>query len=233
MTRPRRLAAGTPAAGAAASFRAPSFRAAIAALFALALAACAPPDADLAGPVEPLGAFRLGYNIVVADGTDTIEPTRNVTEEEWEEAFRRAIDERFSRFEGDQLYHIAVSVNGYFIAPTSIPVVAPTKSVAIIGVTIWDDAAGGKINEEPEIINVFERVDAAAGFIGSGATMTREEQVENIAENGARLIELWMRRNPEWFAPREGAATDVRIENNRVVGADGAAASRPGGLPGQ
>ena len=195
-----------------------------AAIAVLALAACAPPDADLAAPPEPLGAFRLGYNIVVADGVDTTPPSRTVTDAEWKAAFEQAIDDRFSRFDGDQLYHIAVSVNGYFIAPTSIPVVAPTKSVAIIGVTIWDDAAGAKINAEPEIINVFERTDAAGTFIGSGATMSREEQVENIAENGARLIEQWMRDNPGWFAPRPGAATEVRIERNRVIGAEGAPA---------
>jgi len=86
---------------------------------------------------------------------------------------------------------------------------------------VWDDAAGGKINEEPEVITVFERLPAEAAIFGSGATTTREEQIENIAENGARLIEVWMRDNPDWFAAREGAATDVRIENNEVVQPDG------------
>jgi hypothetical protein len=99
--------------------------------------------------------------------------------------------------------------------------VATPKSVAIIRATIWDDAAGGKINEEPEVITVFERLPAQAAILGSGATTSREEQIENIAQNGARLIERWMRDNPEWFAPREGASTDVRIENNEVVAPEG------------
>ena len=193
-------------------------RLAAALLCALALAACSRPDADLAGPVDPIGEFRLGYNIVVADGVDKVQPSRDATPEEWERAFTEAIDARFSRFEGDQLYHIAVSVNGYSLAVTGIPVLVPPKSVAIIGVSIWDDAAGAKINEEPEIFIVYERLVGEEAVIGSGATLTREEQIENIAQNGARLIERWMRQNPDWFAPRPGAATDVRVVRNEVVG---------------
>ncbi len=196
----------------------PRRHAARAALLAtLALAACAAPDADLGEAPEPLGAFRLGYNIVVADGTQKVEPSRDVTEEEWEAAFTEAIDARFSRFDGDQLYHIAVSVNGYSLAVPGVPLVAAPKSVAIIGVSIWDDAAGGKINEEPEVIVVYERLGADAALVGSGLTLDREEQIENIAQNGARLIERWMRKHPEWFESRPGAETEVRIVDNEVV----------------
>ncbi|MEE4119078.1 MAG: hypothetical protein V2I65_08690 [Paracoccaceae bacterium] len=199
--------------------RRPAARAAACAglIATLALAACSAPDADLTAPPEPLGAFRLGYNIVVADGTQKVEPSRDVTEDEWEAAFTEAIDERFSRFDGDQLYHIAVSINGYSVAVPGVPLVAAPKSVAIIGVTIWDDAAGGKINEEPEIIVVYERLGADAALVGSGLTLGREEQVANIAKNGARLIERWMRENPEWFESRPGAATTARIVDNEIV----------------
>jgi urease gamma subunit len=195
---------------------APALRPTVLAL-AVALAGCSTPTADLGGPVEPLGEFRLGYNIVVADGTQKVEPSRDATEEEWERAFTEAIDARFSRFEGDQLYHIAVSVNGYSLAVTGIPVLVPPKSVAIIGVSIWDDAAGGKINEEPEVMVVYERLVGEEAVVGSGATLSREEQIENIAQNGARLIELWMRENPDWFAARDGASTTVRIVDNEIV----------------
>ena len=180
-------------------------RAAALTALALAMAACSAPDADLADAPEPIGDFRLGYNIVVADGVQKVEPTRDVTEEEWEAAFTEAIDARFSRFTGDRIFHIAVAVNGYSLAVPGIPLVAAPKSVAIIGVTIWDDAAGAKINEEPEIIVVYERLGAEAAVMGSGITLSREEQIENIAQNGARLIERWMRRNPEWFGGAQAA----------------------------
>ena len=192
-------------------------RALCAATLVVVLGACSAPDADLSAPPEPLGAFRLGYNIVVADGTQKVEPSRDATEEEWEAAFTKAIAERFSRFEGDQLYHIAVLVNGYSLAVTGIPVLVPPKSVAVIDVNVWDDAAGAKVNEEPETFIVYERLVGEEAVIGSGATLSREEQIENIAQNGARLIERWMRQNPEWLESRPGAATDVRIVDNEVV----------------
>jgi len=199
----------------------PTRRALLLAGAATALTACAPPTADLAGRVEPLGEFRLGYNIVNVDNIQKVEPSRDVAPEAWKAAFTEAIDARFGRFDGSQLYHIGVSVDGYSIAVTGIPLVLTTQSVAIIRVWLYDDAAGGRITEEPERIMVFERLDADGAIIGSGATQTREEQMRNIAENGARLIENWMRENPEWFAARPGAASTVRIESNRILPSGG------------
>lgn len=185
------------------------------------LAACAPATRDLAGPVEPLGEFRLGYNIVNVENTRKVEPSRNATPEEWQAAFTKAIDDRFGRFDGSQLYHIGISVDGYSLAVTGVPVVATPQSVAIIRVWLYDDALGGRVNEEPEQISIFERLPSEAIVLGSGATQTREEQMQNIAENGARLIEVWMRKNPEWFQARPGAESNVRIVNNEVVRNDG------------
>lgn len=197
-------------------FRSARLGAALAGL--LALAACAAPDADLAGPKDPIGEFRLGYNIVVADNSTEVEPSRSASPEEWEAAFTKAINDRFSRYTGSQLYHIAILVDAFSIAPAGVPVLLNTDSLVAIGVTIWDDAAGGKINDEPEVFTVFERVSGEGVLIGSGATLTREEQIVNLAENGARRIEQWMRENPDWFAARPGAASNVRIVNNEVVG---------------
>ena len=167
------------------------------------LAGCAA-DKDLDEPFEPLGAFRLGHNIVVADTARLVPPSRRATEEEWETAIKKAIDRRFSRFEGDQLYHIAISVDGYSIAVPGVPVVLSPKSVMIISATVWDDAAGGKINEEPKQITVLERLSGET-VVGSGLTQSKAEQIENLADNAARLVEKWMRTNPDWFAPKDPA----------------------------
>lgn len=168
------------------------------------LAACGAADKDLAGPVEPIGAFKLGYSIVVADQVQKVDPSRDVSPDEWEAALKKALDRRFSRYQGDQFYHIAVFVEGYSVAVTGIPLVLTPQSVLIVGATIWDDAKGGKINQEPERITVLERASEKT-FIGSGATQTKAEQVKALADNTARLIEVWMRKNPDWFAPRGGA----------------------------
>lgn len=169
---------------------------------AVALAGCAgtPEPATQAAP-EPLGEFRLGHIVVVADDVQRVQPSREVSPDEWESAMREAIDRRFSALDGDQLYHIAVHVLGYSIAVPGVPVVLAPKSVMVMDVSVWDNAAGGKINAEPKRFFVFESMSADF-VVGTGLTRERDEQVTNIAANAAAEIETWMRENPEWFARR-------------------------------
>lgn len=167
------------------------------------LAACSAADQDLAEPIDPIGEFRLGHNIVVADNAVMAPPSRSATADELEEAMKLAVQRRFGRYEGNQLYHIAISVEGYSLALPGIPLVLNPKSVMIIKATVWDDAAGGKINEEPEQFTVFERLSGETA-ISSGLTQTKEQQIKNLSDNAARLVENWMRQNPDWFALRDG-----------------------------
>lgn len=185
-----------------------TIRPVLAAMAALALTAC-DAERDLVEPVVPLGEFRLGHNIVVADQVQKVDPSRDVTPDEWEAAFTSAIDRRFSRYQGNQYYHIAVAVAGYSVAVTGIPVVLAPKSVLIIDVTIWDNADGGsKLNPEPERFTILESF-GSGGPIGSGATMTKDEQVAQLAANAAKRIENWMRENEDWFALKPGNEPSV------------------------
>lgn len=168
------------------------------ALSLLVLAACDTKFNDLEEVPPPMGRFLLGHNIVVANEPEHIEISRVASDEEWEASLTKAIDERFRRYDGDSYYHIAVHVDGYNIAAPGIPVVASPKSVLIISVTLWDDAKGAKINEEPKQFTVLENLGANS-VIGSGLTNTREEQIENLARNAARMIQDWMLENVEWF----------------------------------
>lgn len=178
----------------------------IAALFLLAtLVACGAADEDLQDPVVPIGEFLLGHTIVVADNAQMAPPSRRATADELEAAMKLAIENRFGRYEGTQYYHIAVSIEGYSLAVPGVPLLFNPKSVMLITATVWDDAAGGKINEEPHQITVLERLSGQTA-LSSGLTQTREEQLANLSNNAARLIENWMRENPEWFEAREGAA---------------------------
>lgn len=181
------------------------------------LLACGAADQDLADPVEPIGAFRLGYNIAVADNAVMAPPSRGATEEELEDGMKLAIQRRFGRYEGTQLYHIAVSIDGYSLAVPGIPLILNPKSVMVINATVWDDAAGGKINEEPRQFTVLERLSGETA-ISSGLTQTKEEQIANLSDNAARLIENWMRENPDWFAARDGAATTARVPPAVIIG---------------
>jgi len=168
-----------------------------AALFAglAMLSACAVTDLDETPP--PMGRFLLGHNIAVATDAEVGPMSRTVEDEAWVGAMRKAINDRFSRYDGDQYYHIAVKVGGYVLAQPGIPIVAAPKSVMIADVSVWDDAKGAPINEEPERFTVFEH--GGEVLVGSGLTRSAEQQMESLATNLAKAIHDWMLENKDWF----------------------------------
>lgn len=205
------------------------FLALIAAL--TALAACTPPAPD--DPLADLGAFRLGHNIVIADKAQTVPGSREASKKEWVDALTRAVDERFSQYPGNQLYHLGISVEGFNLATGGIPLVFTPKSALVIKVTIWDDAANAKLNAEPKTLTVFETTSSESAIVGSGYSRTREEQILGLSRNAVRQIENWMveqRKDGGWFEPRPGAATDAVVPS--AVGTTGVTGvSNPDDVP--
>ena len=174
------------------------------------LAACAEQQGTEA-PLRDLGEFRLGHNVVVAPKMQMVPISRAATEEEWITSLTNAFAERMGRYEGSQLYHLGVSVEGYALAPPGVPLVATPKSALVILVTVWDDAAAKKLNEKPEQLVIFE--DFGEGVIvGSGIANTREEQLQNLSVNAAARLERFLAEMHEekgWFAKRETPAEEV------------------------
>lgn len=169
-------------------------------LCALLLAACTNPN-DLDRAPADLGAFRLGYVTVVAPGLTKGPFSRSATEEEWITAMTGAIEERFGRYEGDQFYHIAISLEGYALARAGIPVVAAPKSALLLKVTIWEDSTAAKLNAEPHLVTAMETLSGKV-LVGSGLTQNRNQQMRNLVRNAAKLVENWMRvqhRKQGWF----------------------------------
>ena len=179
----------------------------LAALALLSLAACNSAR-DLDEATVPLGDFYFGHNIVVAENAQRGPLSREATAEEWEEALRTEMERRFRRFDGDRLYHLAIGVEGYILAVPGVPLVAAPKSALIFSVSVWDDAAGGRINE-PHRLTVIESVSGGA-LLSSGLFMSREEQIQDLAQNAARSVERWMRNNMDWFGgvPEDPAGDD-------------------------
>ena len=190
----------------------------LAAALLLAFAAACTSSADLKDAPADLGNFRLGHNVVVASKMRQSALSRGATQEEWVSALTKAVDERFGRYEGDRLYHIGISVEGFSLAPPGIPLVVSPKSVLIVRVTLWDDALGRKLNKEPKQFTVFESFSGDT-LVGSGLTQTKEQQMQNLSRNAAKLVQNWMLEHPDWFpgigsaeaAPAE-AATAVKPE---------------------
>ncbi len=177
---------------------------------ALSLAACGLPAQDpLEEDLPDMGDFRLAFNIVVADNMQQVPPSRRATPEEWEAILQSEIDRRFGAYEGERLYHIALAVDGYSLAPPGIPLVLSPKSILVVSANVWDDELGEKLHEEPNQITVFEGASAAS-VIGSGLVRSREEQMQVLARNMARRVQLWMLENPDWFnIDPEAAAADA------------------------
>ncbi|MBY6044173.1 hypothetical protein [Phaeobacter italicus] len=177
----------------------------LAALVTLAACTAAAPDE----PLEDLGAFKLGHNIVIASKVQMVPGSREVSQEEWIDALKNEVDARFSQYDGDQLYHFGISVEGYFVAPGGVPLVLSPKSVLAINVTVWDDAAGSKLNQEVKKFTVFETTTADSFLVGSGHARTREEQILGLARNAIGQIEDWMveqHKENGWFDSKSTAA---------------------------
>ena len=179
----------------------------------LAVAACAAGD-PLDEELPPMGDFRLGHNIIVADNMQQVPPSRNATPEEWEEILGSEIDRRFGAYEGDRLYHIGIAVDGYALAPPGIPIVLSPRSILVLSVNIWDDALGRKLHDEPEQIIVFEGTSPETLLVGSGIARNRTEQMQVLARNAARRVQVYMLQNPEWFSisPEDAAAAVSGVE---------------------
>ncbi|WP_099826142.1 hypothetical protein [Oceaniglobus indicus] len=165
----------------------------------LGLAACS--NVDPSGPLVPLGDFRLGYNHVIAPDAQEGPFSRNATEDELSTALADAIEERFARYDGDGLYHFGISIGGFVLAQPGLPVVYTPKSVMIFDVTVYDNATQKKLNEKPYRITAFEGLQNTAPLIGSGLARGKEEQLQNLAREGARQIQDYLKKNAEWFAP--------------------------------
>ncbi|HAR80760.1 MAG TPA: hypothetical protein DCS25_00005 [Sulfitobacter pontiacus] len=156
---------------------------------------------DLDKPAVPLGDFNLYHNIVVAPKVQKLPISREVSEEVLTTAVKDAIAERFDRYEGARNYHFGVSVEGYVLAPPGIPLVLAPKSIMILNLTVWDDAAGQKLTDEPHQITVFESLDQGP-IVGSGYTKTAEEQLKNLSQNAAKSIENYLVKQNKaegWF----------------------------------
>ncbi len=171
---------------------------------AAGLLGCAAPD-PMGEAQIPMGDFALGFNIVVADNMQQVPPSRDATPEEWIAVLSSEIDRRFGSYEGEKLYHIALSIDAYSLAPPGIPVLLSPKSVLVVSANVWDDAAGVKLHDAPNQITVFEGASPDTVF-GSGFTRNGEEQMQILARNAAKRVQAWMLENPQWFGIDPDAA---------------------------
>ena len=160
----------------------------------LTLASCAVPTTPVDEPAVDLGDFGLGHNIVVAPELTKGPLSREAAKEVWINSVKSAIAARLDRYEGERMVHLGVNIAGYVLAQPGVPVLMAPKSALIVTVTAWDDRAGKKFNDEAKEIIVLETITGAS-VLGSGYTMTKEQQMANLSYNVAAQIEEWLEEN--------------------------------------
>ncbi|MBJ6372703.1 hypothetical protein [Sedimentitalea arenosa] len=163
-----------------------------------------------------LGEFKLGHNIVVADKMRQGPISRDATAEEWEETIKTAVQQRFGGFDGDQLYHFGISVEGYMLAPEGF--IYNPRSMLIINVTVWDDAAGKKLNDEVYQITVVEDSTVTTFFKGSGRERSKQEQMDGLTANALDQLGDWLEerhKNDGWFDPKPETTSQTAVEVSR------------------
>ncbi len=189
------------------------------------LAACQ--TNDLKEPPPPLGDFVLGLNIAVADNVQKVPISRDADPKEWEAAVKKAVADRFGRYDGNRIYNIGISIDAYALAPPGIPIVVSPKSVLVVTANIWDDATATKLNPEGKQLTIFEGASPDT-VIGSGLTQNKQKQMEILSYNAAKAVEKWLLEHPEWFdlPPLNGTAA-VKTAPKTAAPAKSAKASAP------
>lgn len=164
------------------------------------LAGCAPSEVSK----EPIGDFRLGHNITIADNIQAGPFSRELVEAEIETAMQDAIEDRLGHLDGDGLYHIGIYIGAAVLALPGVPLVYTPSSNMVFEVNVFDNNTRERVHGEAHRMLVGEGFENTVPILGSGLTRPRAQQIENIAQNAARQVEAWMRENEEWFTPEPG-----------------------------
>lgn len=190
------------------------FRAALFSLLAVVLASCAAPDPNAPLPAtKPIGDFKLGILAVSAEGVQKGPMSRDATPEELQAALETELRRRFGSLTGSKFYNMSVTINAYALARVGVPLLFTPSSAMITTVNFWDDAKQKIILDEDKRFTVLEKLTGKS-FVGSGLTMTREEQLHEIVMRTADRIEAYMREHEDAFraTAEEKAAAKADVQ---------------------
>jgi hypothetical protein len=189
------------------------------------LSACAVANPDNEEQV-PLGDFKLDLNVAVTDSAKKMGVTRSATAEEWEAVLEAAVEKRFRRYDGEKLYHISYSLDGYILATKGGRLALAPRSALSVTVHVWDSETKTQLKDRSKQMLILEQLDGET-FIGSGLFNSKEEQMENLAAQFAKAVERWLVSNGELFGQdvdaeaKEAAAKDDLAALAEKAKADG------------
>ncbi|AHC99452.1 hypothetical protein [Leisingera methylohalidivorans] len=170
------------------------------------LAACGETRLDEAP--EDLGAFQARVTHVYTEKALQWPLSRNADHSEWDAAIKNALETRLRRYQGAQEYDVAVTLEGFMLAPPGVPVLFSPKSAVVVNVFVYD-VAEKKFLAKKHQMEIFESTTGESALLGSGHARTKEQQIQGLAVNIADKVEEWMadqHKEEGWFAPRPAAA---------------------------
>jgi len=163
-------------------------------------------------PQLELGDFALGHNIVIAPNPYMGPGSREATPEELINAVKTAIETRLDVYEGEKVYNIGLSIDGYVLADVGLPVVLAPKSALIVQISLWDDAIAEKLTDEAHQIVVLEDFSAKT-IIGSGLFSTKDQQLQVLSRKVALKVENWLEENNDWFGVDPDAIPEATVDD--------------------
>lgn len=174
---------------------------------ALMLAACSGPTTEIstAAP-EPIGDFKLGIVTVFAKNVQKGPLSRTASIPELEAALKSEALRVFTPYTGTKFFNIAIAVDAYVLATPGIPLIASPKSGMVVSLNVWDNAKKTVVTEEHKQFTSLEKITGGSFFLGSGLTLSKEEQLAELAVSAIKQIEAYMRENQHLFV------SDVVIE---------------------
>lgn len=174
----------------------------------LMLAACGSTQLD--ETPEDLGAFKARVLHVYTDKALQWPLSRDAEPSEWLEPMKSALSARLGRYQGGQDYDVAVTLEGFMLAPAGVPIVFSPKSVAVVNVFVYD-VEGERFLAEKMQMQIFEDTTGQSALLGSGNSRTKAQQIDGLALNIADEIEEFMAEKhatDAWFAPRETSVSE-------------------------
>ena len=179
----------------------------------LMLAACGATQLDEAP--EDLGAFKARILHVYTEKALQWPLSRDADQSEWTEPMQRALTARLGRYQGAQEYDVAVTLEGFMLAPGGVPILFSPKSVAVVNVFVYD-VKGELFLAEKVQMEIFEDTTGESALLGSGHSRTKAEQIDGLALNIADKIEEYIaEKHAEegWFAPRNAdLSADAEVQ---------------------
>ncbi|MBT8153412.1 hypothetical protein KMP13_05790 [Epibacterium ulvae] len=166
------------------------------------LGACGATQVDEAP--EDLGAFKARVLHVFTDKALQWPLSRDADASEWTEPMKRALNARLGRYQGSQEFDVAVTLEGFMLAPGGVPILFSPKSVAVVNVFVYD-VSGAVFLAEKIQMEIFEDTTGESALLGSGHSRSKQEQIDGLALNIADKIEEFIAKkhaDEGWFAPK-------------------------------